>query len=990
MTGYRIEDGGHIDRNAPLHFRFDGKTYSGFAGDTLASALLANGVKLVGRSFKYHRPRGIVSAGPEEPNALVELRDGARREPNTRATTIELYDGLIAASQNRFPSLSFDLLSLTAPFAAFMGAGFYYKTFMWPAKFWEALYEPLIRRAAGLGRAAGGEDPDIYEKSNVFCDVLVIGGGAAGLAAALTAGRTGARVILCDDDFEWGGRLMSERREINGQDSSSWLSASLNELRNLPEVRLMPRTTVFGVYDHGIFGAVEKVCDHLPAPSSHRPRQRMWRIVAKRAILASGAIEQPLVFSGNDRPGVMLAGAVRSYINRFAVSPGKHAVVFTTNDDGWRTARDLHRIGTPVQAIVDMRPDVNPELSAFARQQNIRVILGGEVYSTAGAHGLTSVAVRDSSASARSIPCDLLCVSNGWQPSLHLTCHQNGKPTWNADIAAFVPGPLPAGLTVAGAAAGRITLEQSLNGGGRLGAEAADACGFKSSVPSAFTTDAELVAAAPQTKAVAGKKAFVDLQNDVTASDVEIAHMEGFRSVEHLKRYTTLGMATDQGKTSNIAGLTIMADLRKQTVPQTGTTIFRPPYTPVSIGALGGHHRGKNFRPTRLTPSHDWAAEQGAVFVEAGAWLRAQYFPRPGERDWLTTVNREVNAVRSGVGVCDVSTLGKIDLQGKDAAEFLNRIYINTWNTLPVGKARYGLMLRDDGFVMDDGTTSRLGDQHFLITTTTANAGKVMQHLEFCHQIVWPELDVQMVSVSDQWAQFSIAGPKSRDVLTRVVDAQHDISNEAFPYLAARAVTVGGGIPARLFRISFSGELAYEIAVPAKYGDAAIRAIMQAGTSFGIVPYGTEALGVMRIEKGHVAGNEISGQTTARDLGLGRMMSTKKDYIGRIMAQRPALLEDARPSFVGFRPADRSSRLTAGAHFIPVGKTATAEYDEGYMTSVAHSPTLGHWIGLGLLSRGSQRLGERVRAVDLVRGTDIEVEICAPHFVDPEGARLHG
>ena len=986
---FRLPSGGLIDRSQTLRFRFDGEAATGFAGDTLASALVAKGTRIVGRSFKYHRPRGILSAGSEEPNALVELRSGARREPNTKATTIELYEGLEARSQNHWPSLKFDVLAVNSLLSTIFVAGFYYKTFMWPSSFWEKLYEPIIRRAAGLGRGAGVGDPDRYEHAYAFCDVLVIGAGPAGLAAALVAARSGARVIVCNEDFCFGGRLLAERQEIGGSPGHVWARRIVDELTSLPDVRLMPRSTVFGVYDGGTYGAIERVADHLPTPLPYQPRQRLWKIVAKRAVLAAGAIERPIVFGGNDRPGIMLASAIRSYINRFAVVPGGRIAIFTNTDDGWHTALDLAKVGVEVPAVIDSRPTVSPQLAAQTSGA-IRILTGSRVVATKGWNALRAVTVR-TPAGTEDLEVDSLAVSGGWDPAVHLCCHHGGRPAWNDAIAAFVPGSLPKSLMVAGAANGTLTLAACLSEGLRVGAQAAQAAGFTAKPIDVPKTEDEASGTAPLWYVAQSKgKAFVDLQNDVTADDVTFAEREGFRSVEHLKRYTTLGMATDQGKTANVNGLAIVAAITGRSVAETGTTTFRPPYTPVAIGALAGPHRGTHFRPARLTPSHAWAEEQNAVFVEAGLWLRAQYFPRPGERDWLETVNREVRNVRSAVGFCDVSTLGKIDVQGPDAGLFLDRLYVNHWSTLAVGRARYGVMLREDGFVMDDGTTSRLSDDRFLMTTTTANATKVLQHMEFCHQVLWPELDVQFVSVTDQWAQYSVAGPRARDVLAGVVDAPFDISNEGFPYLAAAELTALGGIAARLFRISFSGELAYELAVPARFADALARTLMEVGARFGIAPYGTEALGVMRIEKGHVAGNEIDGRTTARDLGLAKLMSTRKDYIGRTMSNRSALLDVDRPTLAGFKPANKNARLRAGAHFIRLDGPASADGDQGVMTSAAFSPTLGHWIGLGLLTRGPERIGGRVRAVDPVRNNDVEVEICAPCFVDPQGERVRG
>lgn len=980
----RLASGGLIDRSRSLAFSFDGRRYAGHPGDTLASALLANGVRLMGRSFKYHRPRGVWGIGAEEPNALVELRAGARREPNTRATTTELHEGLVAVSQNRWPSLGLDLLAVNGLLGPLIAAGFYYKTFMWPAAFWERLYEPLIRRAAGLGRAPREPDPDHYERAHLFCDVLVIGGGPAGLAAALAAARTGARVVLTDDDFRMGGRLLLDRQTIDDAPAHLWVEQALSELAGHAGVTLLPRTTVFGVFDDGHYAALERVADHLAEPPPGHPRQRAWTIVAKRAVLAAGAVERPIAFAGNDVPGVMSAAALRGFINRYAALPGRRAVVFTAGDDGWRTAADLQAADAEV-TVVDARPEVRPEVTAIA--PGVRQVLGARITGTRGGLHLRAVEI----SGGERIKADMLAVAGGWNPALNLACHHGGRPEWNAALAAFTPGRVPPGLAVAGAAAGRMTLAACLADGAAAGLQAARDAGHDGQPLPLPRADDEPSALAPLFHVRGGKrKAFVDFQHDVTADDIALAAREGFRSVEHAKRYTTLGMATDQGKTANLVGLAILAEETGRSIPETGTTMFRPPYTPVAIGALAGRHVGRDFRPIRRTPLHGWAARNGASFVEAGPWLRAEWFARSGETGWRDSVDREVLNVRAAVGVCDVSTLGKIEVVGPGAASLLDLVYANAISTLPVGRIRYGVMLREDGFVMDDGTCARLAADRFFVTTTTANAGHVMQHLEFCHQVLRPELDVALLSATDAWAQVSLAGPRARDVLLAIVDRGFDVSSAALPHMACAETTVFGGLRARIYRLSFSGELAYEIGVPADCGAAFMERLMQAGAPHGLAPYGTEALGVLRIEKGHAAGGELNGQTTATDLGLGRMLSKRKDFVGRAMALRPALVDPARPALVGLRALDATQVLRAGSHLLEPGGVARMEADLGHVTAACWSPHLGRMIGLALLSRGRERIGTRIRVFDPVRGGDAEMEVVSPVFIDPEGTRTHG
>ena len=936
-----------VNTSQPLNFTFNGKNYQGFEGDTLASALLRAGVKVVARSFKYHRPRGIMGAGFEEPNALVEIHGAGTCEPNRRATTLKLFDGLEARSQNYLGSVNFDMLAINDLLHPFLAAGFYYKTFMWPKAFWEKLYEPIIRRAAGLGTLSTQPDPDRYDKGFLHCDLLIIGAGPAGLLTALNAGRSGAHVILADEDFRMGGRLLSETYEINDSSAREWLAQTLTELESLPNVRLMPRTSIYGVYDHGIYGGLETITDRIGASGV---KQILWRIYARQSVLATGATERPIAFANNDRPGVMLASAVRSYANRFGVSTGDNIALLTNNDDGLRT-NAAHLIDTRI---------------------------GQHIIDVLGRKGVTSITLN----TGEKLSVDGVAMSGGWNPNVHLTCHKRGRPKWNVELACFVPdeNSLPQEMHVVGAANGVF----STHGVFESAQAASLVLGYKTDkLPK--TEDAPFNLS-PFWFVKGKKRGWVDFQNDVTVKDITLAHQEGFSSVEHVKRYTTLGMATDQGKTSNVTGLAVLAEATGRTIPETGTTIFRPPYTPVPIGAFAGAHRGQHFKPTRLTPSHKYASETNATFVETGYWKRAQWFARKGETGWRDSVDREVTMTRNSVGICDVSTLGKIDIQGKDAGKFLNKIYVNNFSMLKPGKCRYGLMLREDGIAMDDGTSARLSNTHYIMTTTTAKAGSVFQHLEFCRQVLFPKMDVHLISTTDQWAQFSVAGPNARKLLQKIIDSEYDITNEAFPYMACGEITVCGGLRARLFRLSFSGELAFEISVPARYGDALIREMMAAGKEFDVIMYGTEALGVMRIEKGHAAGNELDGRHTAAHLGLGGFVSKKKDCIGKVLSQRQGLANDIR--IVGVMPVNPKDRLTNGAHFMKVGDNETPENGQGHMSSVAWSPSLQSYIGLGFLKDGANRKGEVIKAVDYMRNNHVEVKVVSPHFIDPDGERL--
>lgn len=986
----RLSGGGLIDRTKPLRFTYDGHSYQGFRGDTLASALIANDIRVLARSFKYHRPRGIMTAGSEEPNALVTLGPGrigpgrmgpgrmgpgAGQEPNLRATMLELYDGLAARSQNCWPSVNFDLLAINDLAAPFLGAGFYYKTFMWPRSFWEKLYEPAIRRAAGLGAISRDAGREVYDRAFAHCDLLIIGAGPAGLMAALEAGRAGADVILADEDALMGGRLNGERDEVDGQPGADWAAASVAALRDMPNVRLMTRTAVTGAYDHGTYSAIERVSMHCANPG-RAPRECFWRIVARRSILASGALERPIAFQNNDRPGIMMAGALRIYLNRYGVSPGRAVAVFGNNDGVHQTARDLQAAGVHIAALIDSRPGATTDLDLpFYR---------GQVCGTEGRKGLESISIATASGIEK-VQADCLAVSGGWNPTLHLTCHMNGRPEWSEPIAAFIPkaGMIP-GLEAAGAANGAFSTLAALQQGRAAAQAALDHLGLK-------PANAPLPRAGDSTYdifplwSVPGKgRAWLDFQNDVTIKDVKRAADENYASVEHMKRYTTQGMAPDQGKNSNVNALAILADATGRSIARTGTTTYRAPYAPTTMAAIAAGSAGKGFAPERFTTSHDATIATGAPMIEAGLWYRPSYFPAKGESNWRQSCDREVGLVRNSVGICDVSTLGKIDIQGPDAAEFLDFVYTGTFSTLKPGRIRYGLMLREDGHVMDDGTTARLSDTHYLMTTTTAAAGEVMRHLEFVRQGLRPDLDVQIISVTEQWAQFAVAGPQSRALINDLLDKP--IDNAGFPFMACGDVTLRGHA-ARLFRISFSGEHAYEIAVPARFGDSLFRLLKTRAEALGGGVYGMEALNVLRIEKGFLTHAEIHGRTTAYDVGLQAMVSQKKDCIGKAASKRPGLIDPARERLVGLKPTGVVKQLTSGAHLFNSGDEAIRENDQGYITSVAFSPTLGHYIGLGFLKHGPERLGEEIRMVDHLRGIETTCEVCDPVFFDKDGGR---
>ncbi|WP_368647251.1 sarcosine oxidase subunit alpha family protein [Castellaniella ginsengisoli] len=990
----RLPQGGRVRRGAPVRFTFNGKAYAGLQGDTLASALLANGVHFVARSFKYHRPRGIMTAGVEEPNALVQLESGAYTVPNARATEVELYEGLRATSVNAKPDIEHDRMAIMQRFARFIPAGFYYKTFMWPRSWW-GKYEERIRDAAGLGSVPDTEDTDRYEKRYAHCDVLVVGAGPAGLAAACMAGRTGARVILVDDGSEAGGSLLRAQEFIDDKSALDWVADRMAELAAQPETQVLQRTTAFGYQDHNLVTACERLHDHLPIAQRSGVRERVWKIRARHVVLATGAHERPLVFGNNDVPGVMLASAVSAYIHRYGVLPGRRAVVFTNNDSAYQTAIDLKHHGADV-TVVDPRVLSHGTLPVQAERLGIRIIYQAVVVEARGGKHVTGVRLRGHGASLRdgvnALACDLLIMSGGWNPVIHLYAQSRGKPRWCEERACFVPDAAAQPQSSAGAANGDFSLQDALAGGVQAGLRAVQGAtpARPEDLPGWTTRSVEVTPLLPLwavgkgTNATRGPKQFIDYQNDVSVSDILLAVSEGYHSVEHVKRYTAMGFGTDQGKLGNINGMGVLAEALKQSIPATGTTTFRPNYTPVSFGAMAGRELGDWFDPIRRTCLHDWNLEQGAIFEDVGNWKRAHYYPKPGE-DMHAAVQRECLAVRNSVGLLDYSTLGKIDVRGPDAVEFLNRLYINSWTKLQPGRCRYGLLLDENGMVMDDGVSIRLAEDHFLLTTTTSGAARIMSWMERWLQTEWPDLRVYLTSVTDQYAVATVAGPHARKVLSAVCK-DIDFSNEAFPFMSFQEGTIDG-VFARVLRVSFSGELSYEVYMPANMGRHVVERLMTAGQPHGITPYGTETMHVLRGEKGYIiVGQDTDGSVTPMDLGMGGMLAKNKDCLGKRSLARSHTSGPGRKQFVGLLANDPACVLPEGGQILLGPTQAAIAPMFGHVTSSYMSPILGRSIALALLKDGHERMGEEV-TVATADGRFMPARVCSPVFYDPEGAR---
>ena len=981
---YRIKTRGSRIGAKTVSFSFDGKTYDGLQGDTLASALLANGVHLMGRSFKYHRPRGVLAAGAEEPNALMQIkRDNARNTPNVRASVQEIYDGLKTESQNRFPSLSFDVGAVNNLLSPLFSAGFYYKTFKWPAAAWDKLYEPFIRRAAGLGASPTDEDPDHYANRFVHCDVLIIGGGAAGLMAARTAAAQKKSVIICDENPEFGGWLLSDTDvRIDGKTGEAWVADIVAELSGMDNVRLLTRTTGFGYFQQNMVALTERVTDHLSRPAPELPRERMWQVRAKNVVIAQGAIERHMVFPGNDRPGILLAGAAQTFLNKYGVAVGHSVAVYTACDTAYAAAFDLAEEGVEIPVIVDHRDSVSDEIRAQANELGIRIETGAHITGTSGRLRVNEISfAKNNSGETEIIEVDALITSAGWTPSLHLYSQSRGKPQWDEASERFLPGESPQDCLCIGGCNGATDLATSLQ-------EAVVSVGGKAqklSIEDDVSTAGGMIGATG-TSAEKGY-AFVDFQNDVTAKDIALAVREGMHSIEHVKRYTTNGMATDQGKLSNMHGLAIASTLLKKPIPAVGLTSFRAPYTPTTFGSFVGHDRGVLFDPVRKTPIHEWAEENGAEFEPVSHWQRAWYFPKTGE-DMHEAVNRECQTVRQIAGVFDASTLGKIEVVGPDAAAFMNKMYTNRWDKLRPGRAKYGIMCREDGFIYDDGVVGKLSDTRFHVTTTTGGAPRVLNHMEDYLQTEFPEMQVWLTSTTEQWATIAVQGPKAREIIEPFVSGA-DISADKFPHMSVVECSFCG-VPARLFRISFTGELGFEINVPADYGRSVWEAVWSRAELMGACVYGTESMHVLRAEKGYIiVGQDTDGTVTPHDAGLSwAVAKSKSDFVGKRGLQRPDLVADGRRHLVGLLTKDHKKVLQEGAQIVANPDQPIPMKMIGFVTSSYWSGTLDKSIAMALVEGGKEMMGESLYVP--MEDETIEVEVTGSVFYDQQGERLNG
>jgi sarcosine oxidase subunit alpha len=998
MQPNRLPSGGRIDRSKPLSFRFNGKKLTGYAGDTLASALLANGVTLVGRSFKLHRPRGIVGAGAEEPNAIMQVGEGAHTEPDLRATQVELYEGLVARSTKGWPGVRFDLGSVNDLLSSVFGAGFYYKTFMRPMSWWP-FYERFIRASAGFGTAPKEPDPDAYEHQNAHCDVLVAGGGPSGLMAARAAATAGARVILADDQNEMGGTVLESGDDIDGVPAAEWARQCVAELAALDNVTLLARSTVFGYYDHNFLAIAQRCTDHLPVADRLGVRQRLWRVRARQVVLAQGAFERPLAFCNNDRPGVMLASAVSRYIKRFAVRPGQGSVVFTNNDSAYRAAIDLAQAGSTV-VVVDSREGGAGSLGERAMQAGVSVLAGHVVTDVIGRRRVRGVRVAawsgDSSRTVKNsirIDCDLLAMSGGWSPAVHLHSQAGGGITWCEERHCFVPGEAMQANVSAGACDGRWSLTECLQDGLEAGATAASRCGFDApDLPMPALAQEQDNAMQPLWRVPAEAdpdrcpKQFLDFQNDTSVADIRLAVREGYHSVEHVKRYTALGFGTDQGKLGNINGMAVLAECLDKPIPEVGTTTFRPAYTPVTFGVGAGENVGDLYDPVRMTAIHEWHVAAGAPMENVGQWHRPWYFPRDGE-DLHAAIARECLATRGSLGIMDASTLGKIDARGPDVVEFLDRIYTHNVGKMKVGRCAYGIMLGEDGMLMDDGVMARVAENQFYLTTTTGGAANVLAWLESWLQTEWPDLEVYLTSLTDHYSTIAVAGPNSRKVLQKI-GCSIDIDKENFSFMSVRDAELGG-YPVQLFRVSFSGELAFEINIDSRYALDMWRKLMDAGAEFDITPYGTETMHVLRAEKGFViVGQDTDGSVTPVDLGMNWLLSKDKDFLGRRSLARPDCVREDRKQLVGLMSQDNSTVLPEGTQLIdePAAEAPVAMC--GHVTSSYASACLGHPIAMALVSGGRTRMNETIYAA-LPGRAPLAVTIVSPVFYDPQGERQH-